>query len=168
MSTQCPASKLDHGEYNAGRQSHMYLCIHIFMNQTIADWQLPQRRPNTSIHNRVALDLRMGKQPKQQDTCIVEIVPKRQQNKWQSERQCIMVTLVPHISRMLCIDSWGAPTSKVRHPMPLAKIGPIVEPHSMSLRILNSCVGMPRLWASSLQVNVCICRSDDTSALLKQ
>ena len=38
--------------------------------------------------------------------------------------------------------------------MPLARIGPMVEPQSMSLRMLNSCVGMPRLWASSLQVDV--------------
>ena len=34
--------------------------------------------------------------------------------------------------------------------MPLARIGPIVDPHSMSLRTTNSCVGMLCLWASSL------------------
>ncbi len=59
-------------------------------------------------------------------------------------------TLVPQISRMLCMESWGAPTSRVRQPMPLARMGPMVDPHSMSFRMLNSWVGMPRLCASSL------------------
>lgn len=39
---------------------------------------------------------------------------------------------------MLCIDSCGAPTSTVRIPTPLAKMGPIVEPQGMSFRTTKS------------------------------
>ena len=56
-----------------------------------------------------------------------------------------------HISRMECIASCGAPTSTVRQPSPEAKIGPMVDPHAISERTQNSCVGMFRLRATSLQ-----------------
>ena len=60
-------------------------------------------------------------------------------------------TLVPHISLMLCMLSWGPPTSTVRQPSPEDRMGPIVDPQAMSDFTQNSCVGMPRLLASSLQ-----------------
>ena len=44
----------------------------------------------------------------------------------------------------------GAPTSTVRQPSPDARMGPIVDPHAMSERTQNSCVGMPRRRATSL------------------
>lgn len=47
----------------------------------------------------------------------------------------------------------GAPTSTVRQPSPEARIGPMVDPHAMSLRTQNSCVGMPRRRATSLRQN---------------
>ena len=86
----------------------------------------------------------------------------------------------PHISLMECMASCGAPTSMVRQPRLLARIGPacihngqdmahaaktrahveavliraahapIVDPQAMSLRTANSWVGMSRLRATSL------------------
>ena len=58
----------------------------------------------------------------------------------------------PHISRIECIDSCGAPTSTVRQPRLEARIGPMVEPHAMSLRTLNSWAGMPRRLPTSLHM----------------
>ena len=52
----------------------------------------------------------------------------------------------------------------MRHPRPEAKMGPIVDPQAMSDLTQNSCVGMPRLYASSLrthpypQLTCCHCK----------
>lgn len=125
------------------------------MNNTTADSMVtPNPGAHTGRHNRFAHDMHMHTMThKNQSTLCcghrVNNMNGRVSNK------CTRITLVPHISRMLCMESWGAPTSRVRQPMPLAKIGPIVEPHSMSLRMQNSCVGIPRLWASSLQISIC-------------
>ena len=43
------------------------------------------------------------------------------------------------ISRTLCIDSCGAPTSTVRIPVLVDRIGPMVLPHPRSERTTNSC-----------------------------
>ena len=43
------------------------------------------------------------------------------------------------ISRTLCIDSCGAPTSSVRIPVLVDRIGPMVLPHPRSERTTNSC-----------------------------
>jgi hypothetical protein len=55
---------------------------------------------------------------------------------------------VPHISRMLCIDSCATPTSTVRQPSADARMGPMVLPQGMSFRTQNSC----GLWAGGLRV----------------
>ena len=46
--------------------------------------------------------------------------------------------LMSHISRILCIDNWGQPTSMVAMPSLADMIGPIVEPHGESLRTTKS------------------------------
>jgi len=56
------------------------------------------------------------------------------------KRVCVCTTLeVQHISRIECMDSWGAPTSTVAMPNFDDMIGPIVEPHGESLRTTKSC-----------------------------
>ena len=56
------------------------------------------------------------------------------------EETVTCMTLHSCSSCMLCIDSYGAPTSIVRIPTPLARIGPIVKPQGMSLRTTKSCI----------------------------
>ena len=48
---------------------------------------------------------------------------------------------VPAISRHECIDITGMPTSTVRSPRRADVIGPIVDPHAMSLRVTKCCSG---------------------------
>jgi len=39
------------------------------------------------------------------------------------------------------MESWGTPTSTVRMPHEVARMGPMVEPQATSLRTTNFCVG---------------------------
>lgn len=61
------------------------------------------------------------------------------------------ISSTPHISRMECIASVGAPTSTVLQPNPDERMGPIVLPHAMSLFTQNSWLGMPRRRPTSLK-----------------
>ncbi|GAY51038.1 hypothetical protein CUMW_131210 [Citrus unshiu] len=65
------------------------------------------------------------------------------ENSWKKALKCsyeCFTSSTAHISLILCIDNCGAPTSTVRMPTPLAKMGPIVEPQAMSLRTTKSCI----------------------------
>ena len=62
------------------------------------------------------------------------------------------VSSVPHISRIECMESCGIPTSTVRMPLLVLKIGPIVLPHPKSERTTNSCDLIIRLLPISLNI----------------